>query len=80
LQGLFHWQWLKAKRAFFGRISKNGTLQTKKEAPATAKVFVNLTWGLTVFLFLIILLEIAIVVYAHFKIDAFTEKGLKTLN
>jgi hypothetical protein len=30
LQGLFHWQWLKAKRAFFGRISKNNTLQAKK--------------------------------------------------
>jgi hypothetical protein len=45
-----------------------------------AKVFVNLTWGLASFLSLIILLEAAIVVYAHFKIDAFTEESLKTLN
>lgn len=47
---------------------------------ASAKVFVNLTWGLTGFLSLIILLEAAIVVYAHSKIDVFTEEALKTLN
>ena len=47
---------------------------------AAAKVFVNLTGGLAGFLSLIILLEAAIVVYAHFKIDAFTEESLKTLN
>jgi hypothetical protein len=45
-----------------------------------AKVFVNLTKGLTGFLSLIILLEAVIVVYAHSKIDAFTEEALKTLN
>ena len=45
-----------------------------------AKVFVNLTWGLAGFLSLIILLEAAIVIYAHSKIDAFTEEALKTLN
>jgi hypothetical protein len=47
---------------------------------AGAKVFVNLTWGLAGFLFLIILLETAIVVYANLKIDSFTEEALKTLN
>ena len=47
---------------------------------AAANVFVNLTRGLAGFLSLIILLEAAIVVYAHSKIDAFTEEALKTLN
>jgi hypothetical protein len=47
---------------------------------AAAKVFVNLTWGLAGFLSLIVLLEATIVVYAHYKIDAFTEEALKTLN
>ena len=47
---------------------------------ATAKVFVNLTWGLVCFLSLIIMLEATIVVYAKFKIDVFTEEALKTLN
>ncbi len=44
-----------------------------------ARVFVNLTWGLAGFLSLIIMLEAAIVVYAKFKIDTFTEEALKTL-
>jgi hypothetical protein len=47
---------------------------------ASAKVFVNLTWGLAGFLSLVILLEIAIVFYANFKIHSFTEEALKTLN
>ena len=42
--------------------------------------FVNLTWGLAVFLSVIILLEVAIVVYARSKIDAFTEDALNKLN
>jgi hypothetical protein len=45
-----------------------------------AQVFVNLTWGLTVFLSVIILLEGAIVVYVRSKIDAFTQDALNQLN
>ena len=45
-----------------------------------AQAFVNLTWGLTIFLSVIILLEVAIVVYARSKIDAFTEYALNQLS
>ena len=44
------------------------------------KVFVNLTWGLAVFLSVIILLEVAIVIYARSRIDAFTEDALNQLS
>jgi hypothetical protein len=43
------------------------------------QVFVNLTWGLAVFLSIIILLEIVIVVYVHSKIDAFAQETLSTV-
>jgi hypothetical protein len=45
-----------------------------------AQSLVNLTWGLAVFLSVIILLEVAIVVYAHFKIDTFTQDALNQLS
>jgi hypothetical protein len=45
-----------------------------------AHAFVNLTWGLTFFLSVIILLEAAIVGYAHSKIDLFTQEALTRLN
>jgi hypothetical protein len=44
-----------------------------------AHAFANLTWELTAFLSVILLLEAAIVVYARSKIDAFTEDALKQL-
>ena len=44
------------------------------------QAFVNLTWGLAIFLSAIILLEIAIVIYARSKIDAFTEDALNQLS
>ena len=43
-------------------------------------VFVNLTWGLAVFLSAIILLEIAIVVYVYSKIDVFAQDALVQLS
>jgi hypothetical protein len=43
---------------------------------AATQTFVNLTWGLTVFLSLVIMVEVAIVVYTHSKIDSFNEKIL----
>jgi len=45
-----------------------------------AQAFVNLTWGLAIFLSVIILLEVAIVVYVRSKIDAFTEYALNQLS
>ena len=45
-----------------------------------AQAFINLTWGLAAFLLFIILLEAAIVVYVHSKIDAFADDALKMLN
>jgi hypothetical protein len=45
-----------------------------------AQVFVNLTWGLAVFLSVIILLEGAIVVYVRSKIDTFTQDTLNQLS
>ena len=47
---------------------------------AAAHSFVNLTWGLTVFLSVIILLEGVIVVYARYRIDLFTQEVLNQLN
>ena len=38
------------------------------------QAFVNLAWGLAVFLSVIILLEIVIVVYVHSKIDGSQKK------
>ncbi len=43
------------------------------------QVFVNLTWGLAFFLSVVILLEAAIVVYVHSKIDAFVKGALNQL-
>jgi hypothetical protein len=40
------------------------------------RAFVNLTWGLAGFLSLVIILEGAIVVYTHSRIDSFNEKIL----
>lgn len=45
-----------------------------------AQAFVNLTWGLAIFLSVIIFLEGAIVVYVRSKIDAFTEDALNQLS
>ena len=47
---------------------------------ASARAFINLTLGLTFFLSVVILLEAAIVVYAHYKIDLFTKETLNKLN
>lgn len=47
---------------------------------AAAHSFVNLTWGLTFFLSVIILLEVVIVVYARSKIDLFTQEAFNQLN
>ena len=44
------------------------------------QAFVNLTWGLAVFLSVIIFLEAMIVVYAHTKINTFAEETLKQLS
>ena len=44
-----------------------------------ARAFVNLTWSLAVFLSVIILLEVAIVVYVRSKIDAFAKDVLNQL-
>lgn len=41
---------------------------------------VNLAWGLAVFLFAVIILEIAIVIYDRAKIDAFAEETLNKTN
>ena len=47
---------------------------------AAAQTLINLTRGLAAFLSLIILLEAAIVVYAHSKIDIVAEAALKQLS
>ena len=47
---------------------------------AAGQAFVNLTWGLAVFLSVVILLEAAIVVYVHSKIDSFVKDALNQLN
>ena len=44
------------------------------------QAFVNLTWCLAVFLSVVILLEIAIVVYVHSKINTFAEKTLNQIS
>jgi hypothetical protein len=43
------------------------------------QAFVNLSWGLAVFLLVIILLEIAIVAYVHSKIDTFAQETLSSI-
>jgi hypothetical protein len=45
-----------------------------------AQAFINLTWGLAVFLSVIILLEVAIVIYVGSKIDLFAKNTLNQLN
>ena len=45
----------------------------------TAQMFAGLTYMLTVFLKIILALEMAIVVYIHFRTDTFAEKTLNTL-
>ncbi len=45
-----------------------------------AHAFVNLTWELTAFLSVIIILEVTIVVYVRSRIDAFAEEVLKQLS
>jgi hypothetical protein len=44
------------------------------------QTLVNLTWGLAVFLSVVILLEIAIVVYVHSKINTFAEETLNQIS
>ena len=46
---------------------------------AAAQAFINLTWGLAVFLSVIIVLEAAIVVYVHSKIDSFSKETLESI-
>jgi hypothetical protein len=46
------------------------------DSTATAQTFINLTWGLAIFLSAIIFLEGAIVIYVHSKIDDFAEDVL----
>lgn len=60
------WGWL---------VTVEGTVDV-----VAAQAFVNLTWGLAVFLSAIILLEAAIVVYVRSNIDAFTEDALNMLS
>ena len=60
------WGWL---------VTVEGTVDV-----VATQAFVNLTWGLAVFLSAIILLEAAIVVYVRSNIDAFTEDALNMLN
>ncbi len=56
------WGWL---------VTVNGSVDL-----VATQAFVNLTWGLAGFLSLVIVLEAAIVVYTHSKIDSFNEKIL----
>jgi len=55
------------------------TVEGNVDVVAT-QAFVNLTWGLAVFLSVIIFLEAAIVVYVRSNIDTFTEDALNMLN
>jgi ABC-type Co2+ transport system permease subunit len=61
-----YWSWL---------VSAGGNVDS-----AAAQSFVNLTWGLAAFLSVIILLEGAIVVYVHSRIDAFSKDILNQLS
>jgi hypothetical protein len=54
-------------------------VEGKVDVVAT-QAFVSLTGGLAVFLSFIILLEIAIVIYARSRIDAFTEEAVNMLS
>jgi hypothetical protein len=45
-----------------------------------SQTLVNLTWGLAVFLSVVILLEIAIVVYVYSKINTFAEETLNQIS
>jgi hypothetical protein len=49
------------------------------DSAAAAQTFINLTWGLAIFLSAIIFLEGAIVIYVRSKIDAFAEDVLNQL-
>jgi hypothetical protein len=60
------WGWL---------VTVEGTVDV-----VAAQAFVNLTWGLAVFLSAIIFLEAAIVVYVRSNIDTFTEDALNMLS
>jgi hypothetical protein len=60
------WGWL---------VTVEGTVDV-----VATQAFVNLTWGLAVFLSAIILLEAAIVVYVRSNIDTFTEDALNMLS
>ena len=59
------WSWL---------VTVNGSIDFQ-----VGQAFVNLTKALAVFLSVIILLEIAIVVYVHAGIDQFAEETLNSL-
>ena len=46
------------------------------DSTAAAQTFINLMWGLAIFLSAIIFLECVIVIYVHSKIDMFAEDVL----
>ncbi|MCW3982677.1 MAG: hypothetical protein NWE96_01620 [Candidatus Bathyarchaeota archaeon] len=47
---------------------------------SAGEAFINLAWGLTIFLSVIIALEAAVYIYCHAKIDTFAEETLSTLS
>lgn len=61
-----YWSWL---------ISAGGNMDS-----AAAQSFINLTWGLAVFLTVIIVLEGVIVVYVRSRIDVFSKEILNRLS
>lgn len=63
-------------QSFWGWIITSGD-QVEFQA---GEAFINLAYGLTVFLSVIIVLEFAIVVYARSKIEVFVEESLSQLN
>jgi hypothetical protein len=47
---------------------------------SAGEAFINLAWGLTIFLSVIIALEAAVYIYCHAKIDTFAEETLSQLS
>ncbi len=46
---------------------------------SAGEAFINLAWGLTIFLSVIIAVEAAVFIYCHVKIEAFAEEALSQL-
>lgn len=59
------WSWL---------VTSEGNMNLQ-----AGQTFVSLTWGLAIFLSLIVLVEIAILCYAQAKIDVFAQEALNEL-